>query len=184
MDKDRAVMNPIKCVEGRVVEPFQIQFDGAMPLANAKNVDANSFYASSSAIPVSASAYAPLNPSQEMQNNAKLESMILNETIRQSVRDGKLINLEEEKTSAALNIAGQEAKRLSAEERRRVVLSGMYENVEDCTIRSDLNTNYIMGGQGAHPTVDETVKPTDTFSEYKSEYGEEGYKISEYKSMY
>ena len=76
-------------------------------------------------------------------------------------------------------------KRISKEEKRKVVLSGFYDSgVDDFTVRAELNTNYTVGGKGAHPPVEETVRPTDQISEYKSEYGEEGYKISEYKPMY
>ena len=104
------------------------------------------------------------------------------------VSAGKLINLEEDKHSASISTAERVGKQISEQERRKVLVAGFYDTgAEDFTVRADLNTNYSMGGEGAHPPVEDTadpVRPTDQISEYKSEYGEEGYKISEYKPMY
>ena len=96
--------------------------------------------------------------------------------------------LEEEKSLSSLGTAEVQGKKLSKEEKRKVLLSGYYDTgVDDFTVRAEMNTNYTVGGQGVHPPVEETVepvRPTDKIPEYKSEYGEEGYKISEYKPMY
>ena len=96
--------------------------------------------------------------------------------------------MEEDKAVSSIGTAERVGKRISQDERRRVVVSGFYDSgVDDFTVRAEPNTNYTVGGAGAHVPVEETVnpvRPTDQFSEYKSEYGEEGYKISEYKPMY
>lgn len=170
---------PLKYAEARIVEPFAIEFDG-VPSATASILPSAPKFQSSSA-----GRYVHLHPGQESQNNAVLESRILNDTIRENTRDGKLINLEEDKAVSSLGTAEVVGKRISTEEKRKVVLSGYYDSgVDDFAVRAEPNTNYTVGGTGAHPRVEETVRPTDQFSEYKSEYGEEGYKIPEYKPMY
>ena len=79
---------PLKYAEARIVEPFSIQFDGAIPSATAKVVSSVPQYQSSSA-----ARYVHLDPGQESQNNALMESRILNDTIRENTRDGNLLNI-------------------------------------------------------------------------------------------
>lgn len=85
MDED--LHKPLKYAEARVVEPFAVEFDGAIPSANAKVISSGGFQSGFHSS--SATRYVHLDPSQESQNNARLESRILNDTIRENTRDGK-----------------------------------------------------------------------------------------------
>ena len=44
-------------------------------------------------VSASAARYVHLDPGQESQNNALMESRILNDTIRENTRDGNLLNI-------------------------------------------------------------------------------------------
>merc|ERR1712065_106588 len=75
--------------------------------------------------------------------------------------------------------------REAAEMIRHLDSGGNYDG-DDSSIRSDVCTNYHMGGQGSHPRaeIDPQTKPTSSIPEYKSIYGEGGYQVSEYRSIY
>ena len=160
-------------IEGRVVEPLEIQIEvPAFPTVPSENV------ISSKAV------YSRIPNAVDLANHhADMEARKLEASLNEATVKGRQMSrLEREEI---ICVSDPNGSRQAAEMIRQIKSGGNY-NADDSSIRSDVRTNYEMGGQGSHPRAeaDPRTKPTSSIPEYKSIYGEGGYQVSEYKSIY
>ena len=126
--------------------------------------------------------------SNEANANAKLESYLLNSTIRSSGEvDGRnLVQTEKDVVKQSHLVS----RYLSDNMRRKIIESGKLDNVEEIKVTADINTNYeikcdVSDMHARHAkTEPDAYSKRDKLCSYESMYGEEGYKCAEYKSVY
>lgn len=121
----------------------------------------------------------------EANANARVESYVLNSTIRSSGDvDGR--NLVQAETDSVKQ-SQLSSRQFSNIIRRKVIQSGKLDDVEELKVTADVNTNYEIkcDVSDVHaPTGPNAYSKGDIVPNYQSMYGEEGYKCEEYKSVY
>lgn len=173
MNQHHSVVRPV------IVEPFSIVLgevicDDDCQSTNGTNFDGSTY------------VYCPLNQQAESEMNARLESHILNTSIRASTVDGRNIVRTESNDIAKSKTS---SRYTSEETKRRIIIGGKTDTCDDLTIRSTGSTSHGIKCDPSQSSGGELVPGVsythgDKLQEYTSVYGEQGYQCAEYKSVY
>jgi hypothetical protein len=156
---------------GRIVQPFQIAYeDNSSNNSKAHNRPANNV------------KYLRISPIDGSSAIAKEESIQINDAILDAHTDGLKIVSEDH---ASRMLSNHIAKGISSTVNSKVQMSNAVDIPSDFIIKSDISTFHESRELIApRDTIEGTVSFVAAQDDYKSIYGEEGYKIPEYKSVY
>jgi hypothetical protein len=114
---------------------------------------------------------------------AEQESHVLNTTIKLSSRDGKKIKAYDREAILHSQPVG---KQISSEISRKIQMGSRLDDCKNITVENNIKTDILNFNNNSSVQLDKTIKQKNELEsyEYKSMYEENGYNISEYKSIY
>ena len=114
---------------------------------------------------------------------AEQESHVLNNTIKLSSTDGKKIKAYDREAILHSQPIG---KQISSEISRKIQMGSRLDDCTNITVENNIKTDILNFNNNSSAQLDKTIKQKNVLEsyEYKSMYDENGYNISEYKSIY